>query len=156
MTHTDHLVELDETGEITCDHIPQLMSELRVMARQLLRKEGRAESLRATSLINTAMRRQPRKGQYFEEMTWKNREHFMGSVYHAMKRALIDKSRKRTTDKRGKQAPHLDIDDLLQQDIRSLAQASDAITEALMAALEELEAMEPQWAQAIYHHFLAD
>lgn len=153
MTCTDHFVEPEDTDEITCDDIPKLMGEIRIMAQQLLRKEGRAQSLRATSLVNTAFRRQPRQGQSLEEMTWKNRDYFMGSVYKAMKRALVDKSRKRTADKRGDNLPHLDIDDLLNKDVRSLAQASDPMTEALLSSLERLADLEPRWAEAIYHHF---
>ena len=153
MKNADNPVGPEEDREITCDDLPQLMSELRQMARQLLSREGHVASMRTSSLVQTALRRQPRKGQNWEELTWQNRRHFMVSVYRAMKRALVDRARQRTTHKRGGLSPHFDVDHLLGKDIRYLAQEPNPMTEALMAALEQLEAIEPQWAEAIYHHF---
>ena len=44
---------------ITWEDLPRFMAEIRVLARDLLRREWHAESLQTTALVLTALRRQP-------------------------------------------------------------------------------------------------
>ncbi len=76
----------------------QVQSELRIMASRLLSRESSAVTLQTTQLINEAWIRLHGGGS---ETTWEHRGHFFGSVSRAMGQVLIDRARRRHTQKRG-------------------------------------------------------
>lgn len=135
------------------DDFHELMGELRIRARALLRGESHANRLQTTSLVLRALERQARNRLEWYELTWENREHFFRSVYRTMKRELIDQARlRKRRQKAGFDRP-TSIDELLSTDVRHLAQEPERVIEALLQALQQLETIEPKWAEAIHHHF---
>lgn len=83
------------TEPITPDDIDEFWTELRAYARMLLSLERRAGSIQPTGLLLSALRRQRRKNQTWDQIRWKDRKAFLGSLHIAMRRVLIDHARAR-------------------------------------------------------------
>jgi RNA polymerase sigma factor (TIGR02999 family) len=74
--------------------------ELHSMAAAKLGREGAAQSLTATALVNEAwLRMSPSDGSPGH---WQNRKHFFGAAAEAMRRILVDQARRRHALKRAK------------------------------------------------------
>jgi RNA polymerase sigma factor (TIGR02999 family) len=74
-----------------------LYCELRRLARAYVRKERRSHALSATSLVHEAyMRLVPPGG-----LEWSDRSHFLAIAGRAMRQVLVERSRARSTQKRG-------------------------------------------------------
>ncbi|MEM6468715.1 MAG: ECF-type sigma factor, partial [Planctomycetota bacterium] len=69
------------------DDLDLLLDELKRIARRLLSKEGRAQSIQTTDLVHEAVLSQIERG----EVTWENREHFFASMRLKMRRILLDR-----------------------------------------------------------------
>ena len=65
------------------------------MARQLLRGESDAHSLRATALVISALRRSKPDSVAWDELYWKDQRSFYSSMYRSMRHALVDHARSR-------------------------------------------------------------
>ena len=89
-------------GPITVDDLSDLMGELRMMAGNLLRGESDADSIRATALAISGLRRYKLSDEDWSDVSWENRGHFFKSLYMMMRRALIDHARKRHAKGRAK------------------------------------------------------
>lgn len=143
---------------VTWDHVPELMDDLRAMARSLLALEGGGQSLQQpTELVLTALRRQvpggiDRNEVDWENVTWRNRAYFFGAAYQAMKRALIDHARRRITKRR---IQAVQIEEI---NLENLVQTADERPEqinALWIALGRLRERHPDWADLVEHHYLS-
>ncbi len=138
---------------ITWEDVPDFLDELKGAARNLLSQESNAQSLCATGLVLSAMRRVIAKGQEPQEIVWKNRRYFFGAMYLAMRRALIDHGKKRKSI--GHVGRPLQVEDLdLVNLSRSLQQKPDQ-AQALALALEKMSEAKPDWAELIQHHFFS-
>ena len=125
-----------------------LMSEVKALARGLLRKEHQA-SLQTTELVLTALRRQRLADQNWHNVTWANRQYFFGAMYRAMTRALLDHARTRARRREVPVRPEdLQFDDLHQ----TMAREPEMVV-ALLDALAELRQTRPQWIEAIEHRY---
>lgn len=139
------------------DDLSGLFEECRAMAHALLLREQGA-SIQSTALVLTALRRQRRTDQDWQEVRWANRKYFFGAIYKAMRRALIDQARHRKSQKRQRETTldperfarvleHYSIDTHLNEEPEIVA--------ALMQTLEDLKHEEPDWAAMIEHRFFS-
>jgi RNA polymerase sigma factor (TIGR02999 family) len=71
--------------------------ELRSLARHFIRQESPGQTLSATGLVHEAYLRLSRSG----ELRWEDDRHFYLAAAQAMRRILVDRGRRRRTQKRG-------------------------------------------------------
>jgi RNA polymerase sigma factor (TIGR02999 family) len=87
-----------------------LYRELRDLAQSSMRGERRDHTLQPTALVHEAWLR---LAQAEEPPHWRSRAHFLGAAATTMRRVLVDHARRRRTDKRGADAPRIELDDAL-------------------------------------------
>lgn len=133
---------------LSWDELFPLMTEVKAMARGLLRKEHQA-SLQTTALVLTALRRQRLADQDWQSVTWPNRQYFFGAMYRAMTRALLDHARVRA---RRREIP-VSPEDLQFDDLPQTLAKEPALVVALLEVLAELRQTQPQWVEAIEHRY---
>jgi len=134
---------------LSWDELFPFMEEVKTMARGLLWKEHRAESLQTTALVLTALRRQRLVSQDWQSVTWVNRQYFFGAMYQAMTRALLDHARVRARRRESPVHPA----DLQFDDLRQTLDREPALVVALLDALTELRQVQPRWAEMIEHRY---
>ena len=81
-----------ETDEL----LPVVYEELRRMAASRMSQESAAQTLQPTALVHEVWMRLSSGGN----VSWKNRAHFFGAAAQAMRRILVDRSRRRNAFKR--------------------------------------------------------
>lgn len=140
--------EADSPGELRWEDVPALLEDVRLMADALLKRESNANSVQITALVNSALRRQRREGQDWEQVRWEDRLHFFRSVFRAMERALVDRARRRAA------RPDRPATDVLPEtmQLEDFAEAVRSAPEQAVAcavALEKLEKLEPDTAEAL-------
>jgi RNA polymerase sigma factor (TIGR02999 family) len=128
------------------------MDEVRAMSHGLLQRERHVASLQTTALVLTALRRQRRTDQEWDNVTWQSRQYFFGAVYQAMRRALIDHGRRRATLKRQAELP-VEPADLELLDLKRTMEREPAQIVALAEALAWLQQEAPQLAEIVEHRF---
>jgi RNA polymerase sigma factor (TIGR02999 family) len=134
--------ERDDTlGKLT----PLVYRELRYLARQYLKNEGRRETLQTTALVHEA---------YFKlagrpGTEWEGRSHFFRAAAQAMRRILVDHARARGAAKRdfGQRVS-------LNEDFAGDAK-QDLDVLALDKALEALSQMDPRKASIVELRYFA-
>lgn len=84
--------------------------ELRRLAASQLDREWGQRSLQATELVHEAWFRLCGEHQ----PAFENRRHFFGSAARAMRQALIDHARRRSSEKRGSGMEKVQLDDILE------------------------------------------
>jgi RNA polymerase sigma factor (TIGR02999 family) len=82
--------------------------QLRQLAAARMAREAPGQTLQATALVHEAWLRLV-KG---EDQTWENRAHFFGAASEAMRRIIIENSRRKSSIKRGGGFHRVDISDL--------------------------------------------
>ena len=75
--------------------LPLVYAELHRLAKAYMRRERPDHTLQATALINEAYLR-----LLGDDITWKNRAHFIGLAAHVMRRVLVDYARAHNADRR--------------------------------------------------------
>ena len=110
--------------------------ELRVMARQRMSHESAGHTLQATALVHEAFGR-----LVDQDVTFKDRAHFLAIAATCMKRVLLDHARRRDAAKRPPRNAAIDIADALVVSEDQLEQVV-AVSEALdqLRALDERQA----------------
>lgn len=88
--------------------VPLVYRELRQMANRYMRRESKAQTLQATALVHEAYLRLVDQTQ----VEWQNRSHFFAIAAQTMRRILIEQARRRLSDKRGGDAPHVPLEDI--------------------------------------------
>jgi RNA polymerase sigma factor (TIGR02999 family) len=122
----------------------QVYKELRRMAAARMALESSGHTLQPTALVHEAWLQLVGDGS----RTWENRAHFFGAAADAMRRILIDASRRKSTQKRGGGLQRLDIADF------DLAQASpDEHILLIDEALEKLEKEDPERGRIVVLKF---
>ena len=98
---TQLLVRVGDGDGLAQHELLQLVyEELRSMAAAKLCREGPAQSLTTSALVNEAwLRMSPSDGS---PGNWQNRRHFFGAASEAMRRILVDQARRRKAQKRAK------------------------------------------------------
>lgn len=122
--------------------------ELRVLARgHRARWEG-DETLNTTGLVHEAYLKLARQ----ENPDWKDRRHFFAVASRAMRHILVDYAERRRAVRRGGGAPHLPLQDSLDDhNPVSADRAEDLLS--LHRALQRLEEVEPRWARVVECRF---
>ncbi len=140
---------------IAWDDLFAFIDEAKVMARRLLVREH-ATSMHPTELVLAALRRQRCSDQDWNEVSWASREYFFGAIYKAMRRALIDHARLRSTQKQQAVtlvAPEAFSILLEQHDIRRSLETEPEVIDELLQGLQELRVQEPAWAETVDYRF---
>jgi RNA polymerase sigma factor (TIGR02999 family) len=135
------------------DLLAELMAELRAMARSLLAREGNAQSLQPTDLIDTAIRRMFSSGFDWNQATWENRRYFFGAAHLTMSRALKDHARARKAGRRVPPNRRLHLDQIHLQNLAFTAGEQPEVIEALLETLERMEDRHPEWAELTKHRY---
>ena len=89
--------------------LPLVYDELRKLAAQKMAQEAPGQTLQATALVHEAYIRlvDVEKAQH-----WNSRGHFFAAAAEAMRRILVEKARKKATEKQGGHLQKIDIDGL--------------------------------------------
>jgi RNA polymerase sigma factor (TIGR02999 family) len=127
--------------------LPLVYDELRKLAAQKLAQEAPGQTLQPTALVHEAYLRlvDVEKAQH-----WNSRGHFFGAAAEAMRRILVENTRRHRSQKRGGRLERVDLPELAEP---TSVDAVDLL--ALDEALKRLEALHPQKAQVVKLRFFA-
>jgi RNA polymerase sigma factor (TIGR02999 family) len=143
-----------EGAALTWQDLPDLMDELRDLARRLLTQWPEMHSLQPTLLVSTALRRQRRADQDWSDVTWQTREQLFGQVFRAMRHKLVEyRIHQRTRGYRAQRrvsVPELE----LYEAWRRWTEDPD-LALALEAALDHLAQQHPRLARVVEYRFFA-
>jgi RNA polymerase sigma factor (TIGR02999 family) len=127
--------------------LPLVYEELRVLARQRLANEKPGQTLQATALVHEVYLRLVGNNN---DASWDNRGHFFAAAAEAMRRILVEISRRKATQKMGANRQREEFSDLM---IPPELERIDLI--ALNEALSELESRYPIHAQLVKLRYFA-
>jgi RNA polymerase sigma factor (TIGR02999 family) len=132
-------------GELAAEEIfPLVYQELRRLASVRMARELPGQTLQPTALVHEAWLQLSGSG----ERSWQSRAHFFGAAAIAMRRILIDRSRRKATLKRGSSQACLELDE------ESVPQAPQDDTVLLVdEALQILEKEDPEQARVVVLKF---
>jgi RNA polymerase sigma-70 factor (ECF subfamily) len=121
---------------------PIVYAELHRLARCNLSRQRDVRLLQPSALVNEAFVRLMGGAP----VEWANRTHFFAVSARLMRLILIDFARAQDTEKRGANAPHVDLSDL-----RELPETAASLVDFidLDAALQELSSLDPRQAQVV-------
>ena len=125
--------------------IEQTYDELHAIAEQCFRRERADHTLQATGILHEALLRLIE----VNGVEWQNRAHFFAVTARMMRRLLVDRARQRGRLKRGGDVERVPLDEA--EELALNGRSSDL--EALDAALEKLEAHDPQKARVVELRF---
>jgi len=114
--------------------------ELRRLAAYKLGREGPGQTLQPTALVHEAWLKLVGAG----EQKFKNHKHFFAVAAEAMRRILVDRARRRKTQRHGGQCERVEL-----WETRLAAPAEDDQLLAVNEALEKLEGQHPAQAQVV-------
>ena len=120
--------------------LPIVYNELRRMAAHKMSSEPAGHTLQPTALVHEAWLRLVDS----TSQSWQNRAHFFGAAAEAMRRILIERARRKSRQRRGSGAVHIDADE-----IEIASPAPDDQLLALNDALDRFAALEPQQAELV-------
>ena len=135
------LLEKIETGDpkAAADLLPFVYDELRRIASLRMANEPKGQTLQPTALVHEAWIRLSG-----EKHDWKNRRHFLGTAAEAMRRILIDRSRKKKRQRHGGGMVRINLDDI------DLAATDDPETVMFVhEVLDRLGEKDPEIAELI-------
>lgn len=127
-----------------CGH-PQIYERLRTLARSLVARERKGQSLRPTDLVHDVYLRMAR-----DQCRGDSTGHFLALAARMMRQILIDRARQRLALKRGGAVDRM----WLNLDLVPPPQA-DARFERLYSALQALREMAPERARVVELRFFA-
>jgi RNA polymerase sigma factor (TIGR02999 family) len=119
--------------------VPLLYSELRRLARGLMRRERPGATLQTTELLHEAYLR-----LLGGEAEWQSRAHFMGAAAQAMRRILVERARRRLRLKRGGERERVSLSDGA---VQLAARPTELL--GLDSALEELQKHDAVMARVV-------
>lgn len=138
---TEVLARFGPDGGPTDELIPLVYAELRGLARAWMAREPKGHTLPPTALVHEAYLRLVTD----PDMKWDNRRHFFAAAAEAMRRILIERARRVSRQKRGGDQQRVELHEELAPD--DGPQVEEVL--AVNAALDELEALDPQMAQVV-------
>lgn len=126
--------------------VPLVYERLRRIARGQIRRGGRGQTLDTTALVHEAY------VQLVDEtgVDWQDRGHFYAICARAMRRILVDYSRRRTAQKRGGGRPSL----TLEPELLSADEQAELIL-AVDGALDSLASLDERLARVVECRFFA-
>lgn len=139
----------DATGgnvEAAQDLLPLVYEELRSLARARLKKFPPGQTMQATALVHEAYLRIVGS----EDPGWDNRGHFFASAAQAMRDILVERARRRTAEKRGRDWHRIPM-----QDAEAAFEAPPDQVLAVHEALKRLERHDPRKGKIANLRFFA-
>jgi RNA polymerase sigma factor (TIGR02999 family) len=130
--------------------MPLVYDELRRLAASHLAREQPGQTLQATALVHEAYLRLLGPGR---EQGWNGRGHFFGAAAHAIRRILVDASRRKSAGKRGAGHRPLPLDHAASIAAPDAPPTDDLV--ALDQALCELAAEDPVKARLVELRYFA-
>ena len=142
MSEVTRILQVIEQGDAksTDELLPLVYDELRRMAAHKMGGEPADHTLQPTALVHEAWLRLVDT----PNQSWQTRAHFFGAAAEAMRRILVERARRKQTQRRGSGAEHLDADE-----IEIASPAPDDQLLALNEALDRFAALEPQQAELV-------
>ncbi len=140
---------IHEVGGDAANFLPLVYDELRKLASHLMAKESPGQTLQPTALVHEAFARLADGSA----PTFENRKHFFNTAARAMRRILIERGRRLNTPKHGAGHQRQDVDVI---DIPAARDFPPESSDALDAALEELQAHNARWAQVVHLRYFLD
>lgn len=127
--------------------LPLVYEELRKLAAQKLARESAGQTLQATALVHEAYLRLvgPQNGQ-----SWDSRGHFFAAAAESMRRILVDKARRKRSEKHGGQH----VRQAFNSESLEAPEGSDDLLD-LDEALKKLALVEPQIAELVKLRYFA-
>ena len=126
--------------------LPLVYHELRKLAAVRMAQQPPGQTLQATALVHEAWLKLTGRGIH----SWNDRKHFMSAAAEAMRQILIDRARRKQTQRHGGGCQHLDAGS-----IQIPSPAPDDQLIELSEALEELAAAQPAKAEVVKLKFFA-
>lgn len=111
---------------------PKILSELHKLASVHMRAEQSGHTLQTTALVNEAYLK-----MVGSKVNLTNRAHFFALAAKQMRRILVDHARKKTAEKRGGKAPHIQLDEGLSFNQESLSNV--IFVDQLFCQLEQFD-----------------
>lgn len=147
MTDVTKLLKAVRDGDIRAGEelLPIVYNDLRKLARRRLRNEQNGESLQATALVHEAYLRLV-GGNHVD---WDGAGHFFAAAAEAMRRILIDRARRRASQKQGGKYQRVELVDSL------LSTQTDERWTQLDAAVDALQAYDERKAKVVKLRFFA-
>ena len=139
MTEPSEQTEFNPQSE---DFYDRVYDELRKLAYAKMSREYVYSTIQGTALVHEAWM----KLGGDEQPKWENRAHFFKAASEAMRRIMIDRARKRKSERHGGNLNRVNMTsvDVLKDEVDSDDQLLD-----LNIALEKLEAFDPQKAELV-------
>jgi RNA polymerase sigma factor (TIGR02999 family) len=148
MSEITRILEAIEPGETRAAEqlLPLVYDELRLLAAQKMAHEPSGHTLQPTALVHEAWLRLAGSNRQL----WRGRSHFFGAAAEAMRRILIDQSRRQAAVKRGEGLSH---EELHESRIELRAPPEEVL--AVHEALDQLAREEPVSAQVVKLRYFA-
>jgi RNA polymerase sigma-70 factor (ECF subfamily) len=143
--HITRLLELWNQGDPQAieELMPIVYDELHRLARRYISDERPGHTLQTTALVNEAYLRLVDAAP-----SWEGRTHFFGVCAQLMRRILVDWARSRQAQKRGNDAPKLELDDAL---VAAAQPGTDLV--AIDDALNALAHIDPRKSRVVELRF---
>lgn len=129
--------------------LPTVYDDLRRLARFLMAREQPGQTLQPTALVHEAYAEVAAAGA---PPTFENRRHFFNTAALVMRRILIDRHRRVTSDKHGGGRARLDIDEI---DFPVSSELTENDYEHLDDLLDELESHNARWSEIVHLRYFA-
>ena len=120
--------------------VPLVYQELRRLAHRQMRRERRGDTFQTTALVNEAYLRLVD----YERVSARDRSHFLSIAAQAMRRILIERARRRRSEKRGGDPQRVSLDE-----VADLADRRAADLVALDDALNGLAKIDPRKSRLV-------
>jgi RNA polymerase sigma factor (TIGR02999 family) len=134
MSDVTQILHAIERGEQSAERLlPLVYEELRKLAAAKMVNESADHTLQPTALVHEAWLRLAGNDA---GLPFANRAHFFAAAAEAMRRILIDRARRKSSHKRGRDAQRLDLD--------KLELAAEADSDLLLLVNESLERLEKE------------
>jgi RNA polymerase sigma factor (TIGR02999 family) len=129
--------------------LPLVYDELRKLAALMLAREKPGQTLQATALVHEAYLRLVGP----QDPGWNGRNHFLAAAAEAMRRILVERSRRKRAEKRGGEFRRVDLDDLDLPAVPGGVPVADLV--ALDEALCRFAAQDPIKAELVKLRYFA-
>ena len=141
------LIDWSKGDEYALEQLmPLVYDELRVMARQYIRRQPSGHTFQTTDLIHEAYLKLSGKN----EQNWQSRDHFFGVAAKAMRHILVDHARSKNSQKRGGWQDRVTLSD----NLRATKQTPEEIV-ALDEALNRLATLDDRKVRVVEMKFFA-
>ena len=143
---TQLLVDYQEGEDGAAEQLwAAVYDELRQLARHRMKRERQGHTLGTTALVHECYLKLIDQTQ----VEWESRLHFYAMASRIMRNILVDYARRRTAQKRGGGAPHVDLEKVQLSDQHETAHLFIALDEALA----QLSAMDERLAKVVEYRF---